>query len=264
MGDLVLYESADGVGTVTMNRPEALNTMTEPFLEDLLVAMERAAADEDARVVVLTGAGRAFCAGGDLRQGAGAGVGQDGSVAEAAAVIRRLMRSAELLHTMGKPTLAAIRGACAGAGLSLACAADLRIASENAVFLSAFVKVGLSGDFGGTWSLSRVIGPARAREAYLLSEPIDADEAKLIGLVSAVVAEAEFDARVASVARTLADGPTLALRLAKENLNDALSLEFSQLLDREAERFIITARTADAREATAAFLEKRAPRFGAE
>ena len=261
MGDLVLYESADGVGTVTMNRPEALNTMTEPFLEDLLVAMERAAADEDARVVVLTGAGRAFCAGGDLRQGAGAGVGQDGSVAEAAAVIRRLMRSAELLHTMGKPTLAAIRGACAGAGLSLACAADLRIASENAVFLSAFVKVGLSGDFGGTWSLSRVIGPARAREAYLLSEPIDAVEAKSIGLVSAVVAEAEFDARVASVARTLADGPTLALRLAKENLNDALSLEFSQLLDREAERFIITARTADAREATAAFLEKRIPRF---
>jgi len=264
MGDLVLYESADGVGTVTMNRSEALNTMTEPFLEDLLVAVERAAADEDARVVVLTGAGRAFCAGGDLRQGAGAGVGQDGSVAEAAAVIRRLMRSAELLHTMGKPTLAAIRGACAGAGLSLACAADLRIASENAVFLSAFVKVGLSGDFGGTWSLSRVIGPARAREAYLLSEPIDAVEAKRIGLVSAVVAEAEFDARVASVARTLADGPTLALRLAKENLNDALSLEFSQLLDREAERFIITARTADAREATAAFLEKRAPRFGAE
>ena len=264
MGDLVLYESADGVGTVTMNRPEALNTMTEPFLEDLLVAMERAADDEDVRVVVLMGAGRAFCAGGDLRQGAGAGVGQDGSVAEAAAVIRRLMRSAELLHTMGKPTLAAIRGACAGAGLSLACAADLRIASENAVFLSAFVKVGLSGDFGGTWSLSRVIGPARAREAYLLSEPIDAVEAKSIGLVSAVVAEAEFDARVASVARTLADGPTLALRLAKENLNDALSLEFSQLLDREAERFIITARTADAREATAAFLEKRAPRFGAE
>ena len=261
MGDLVLYESADGVGTVTMNRPEALNTMTEPFLEDLLVAMERAADDEDVRVVVLMGAGRAFCAGGDLRQGAGAGVGQDGSVAEAAAVIRRLMRSAELLHTMGKPTLAAIRGACAGAGLSLACAADLRIASENAVFLSAFVKVGLSGDFGGTWSLSRVIGPARAREAYLLSEPIDAVEAKSIGLVSAVVAEAEFDARVASVARTLADGPTLALRLAKENLNDALSLEFSQLLDREAERFIITARTADAREATAAFLEKRIPRF---
>ncbi len=261
MGNLVLYESIDGVGTVTMNRPEQLNTMTEAFLEDLLTAMGWAAEDDDARVVVLRGAGRAFCAGGDLREGAGAGVGDEGSVAEAATHIRRLMGSAELLHTMAKPTVAAIRGACAGAGLSLACAADLRFASDTAVFKSAFIDVGLSGDFGGTWSLSRVIGPARARAAYLLSNRFDAAEALRIGLVSAVVADSDFDDHVAAVVRRFADGPGIALRLLKENLNDALKMGLGELLDLEAERFVVTARTEDAKEATAAFLEKRTPTF---
>ena len=261
MGNLVLYESINGVGTVTMNRPEQLNTMTEAFLEDLLTAMEWAVEDESARVVVLRGAGRAFCAGGDLREGAGAGVGDEGSVAEAAALIRRLMRSAEMLHSMGKVTIAAIRGACAGAGLSLACAADLRFASDTAVFKSAFVDVGLSGDFGGTWSLSRVVGPARARAAYLLSNRFAAAEALHIGLVSAVVADGDFDDYVATAAQRFADGPSMAFRLVKENLNDALRLDLDELLDLEAERFVITARTEDAKEATAAFLEKRAPTF---
>jgi 2-(1,2-epoxy-1,2-dihydrophenyl)acetyl-CoA isomerase len=258
---LALYDVADAVATITLNRPQRLNTMTDELLEDTLVAAERAADDTAARVVVLTGAGRAFCAGGDLAEGVGGGVGGNGAIPEAAGNLRRYMRIAQLLHEMPKPTIAAVRGACAGAGLSLACAADLRYAGESAVFATAFVNVGLSGDFGGTWTLTRVIGPARAREAYLLSDRIDAAEAARIGLVSAVVADDELSAHVAAVARRLAELPPIALRLVKENLNDALRLSFPELVDREALRHITASRTEDAREATAAFLEKRSAVF---
>jgi 2-(1,2-epoxy-1,2-dihydrophenyl)acetyl-CoA isomerase len=261
MTHLVQYDADGAVATVTLNRPERLNTMVDPLLDELLGQLERAADAPEIRVVVLRGAGRAFCAGGDLREGIGGGVGGDGTIANATGNLRRYMRISQLLHEMPKPTIAAVRGACAGAGLSLACAADLRYAGRTAVFATAFVNVGLSGDFGGTWTLSRLIGPARARAAYLLSDRISAEEAERIGLVTALVDEDELDDTVAGVAARLAAAPPLALSATKANLNDALDLPFSALLDKEAQRHIQASRTADAREATDAFLEKRKPVF---
>jgi 2-(1,2-epoxy-1,2-dihydrophenyl)acetyl-CoA isomerase len=261
MDDLTLYAVADGVATITLNRPERLNAMTDALLEGLLGALERAAADDGVRAVVLSGAGRAFCAGGDLKEGVGGGVGGDGSLPTATGNLRRYMRTAQLLREMDKPTIAAVHGACAGAGLSLACAADLRYAGRSAVFATAFVNAGLSGDFGGTWTLTGILGAGRAREAYLLSERIDAEAALRLGLVTAVVEDAELAGHAREVARRLAAGPTAALRAIKANLNDAQAVGFREALEREAERHIASSRTADAAEATQAFVEKRPPVF---
>ena len=150
-----------------------------------MAALEQAAEDDAVRAVILTGTGRAFCAGGDLRGMAAGGNGNrpkttEGSIAR----LRGAMRTSQLMHGMGKVTFAAINGACAGAGLAWACACDIRYAADNAVFNTAFMTAGLSGDFGGTWSLSRIVGPAKARELYLLAEKFDATEAARIGLVS--------------------------------------------------------------------------------
>lgn len=259
--DMARYDVRDGVATVTMNRPDRLNTMTDAFLEDVLWAVERAAADDSARAVVFTGEGRAFCAGGDLREGIGGGVGGDGSVIEASGRLRRYMRIAQLLHDMPKPTLAAVRGACAGAGFSLACAADLRIVGQSAVFATAFVGVGLSGDFGGTWLLTKLVGSAKAREAYLLSSRIDATQALAMGLATEVVADDEVAGRAHEVAAKLAAGPDVATRLIKANLNDAEHVGFSEALEREALRHITASRDPQAAEATQAFLDKRTPVF---
>jgi 2-(1,2-epoxy-1,2-dihydrophenyl)acetyl-CoA isomerase len=261
MSDLTLYAVADGVATITLNRPDRLNAMTDALLEALLSALEQAAEDDAVHAVVLTGAGRAFCAGGDLKEGVGGGVGGDGSVTTATGNLRRYMRTAQLLREMPKPTIAAVRGACAGAGLSLACAADLRFAGRSAVFATAFVNAGLSGDFGGTWTLTAILGSGRAREAYLLSERIDAAEALKLGLVSAVVEDDELEGHVGAVAARLAAGPVAALRAIKANLNDAQSVGFAEALEREAARHIASSRTADAAEATQAFVEKRPPVF---
>ena len=261
MSDLVLYGAEAGVATVTLNRPDRLNTMTDALLEALLSTLERAAGDEEVRVVILTGAGRAFCAGGDLAEGVGGGVGGAGDIESAVGNLRRFMRTAQLLHEMPKPTIAAIKGACAGAGLSLACAADLRYAATSTVFNTAFLGVGLSGDFGGTWTLTRIVGTAHAREAYLLAERFGAEEAERVGLVSKVVPDEELTDEVSAIAERLAAAPPIALRSIKANLNDALQLDFSTALDREADRHIRSGRTDDAREATSAFLEKRPPVF---
>lgn len=261
MTPLAAYQVDNGVAVVTMNRPDRLNTMVDELLDDLLGALEEAAEDSAARVVILTGAGRAFCAGGDLSAGVGGGVGGHDSVTTTSGRLRRYMRTSQLLREMDKPTLAAVRGACAGAGLSLAAACDVRFAGESAVFATAFINVGLSGDFGGTWTLSRILGAARAREAYLLSPRMDAQRALDIGLVAEVVADEQLDQHVRAVAQRLADGPQTALRLMKANLNDADRVSFSESLDREAERHITSSRTDEAVEATAAFLAKRSPKF---
>ncbi|MGH3663966.1 MAG: enoyl-CoA hydratase/isomerase family protein, partial [Micromonosporaceae bacterium] len=256
MAELVRYEQADGVATVTMNRPERLNTMTDAFLEELLAALERAAEENDVRAAILQGSGKAFCAGGDLKQGIGGGVGGAGSVTAATGNLRRYMRTAQLLHEMPKPTIAAVHGACAGAGLSLACAADLRLASRSAVFATAFVTVGLSGDFGGTWTLSRIVGSARARQAYLLADRLDAATALTWGLVSEVLDDNDqLRQRAAELAQRLADGPPAATMAVKANLNDAEEVSFAEALEREAARHIACSRNSEAAEATRAFLE---------
>lgn len=263
MCEYALYDESDGVATVTMNRPDRLNTMTDTFLEAMLKSLETAAESVTAKAVVLRGEGKAFCAGGDLREGIGGGVGGDGSITTAAGNLRRYMRTAQLLREMPKPTIAAVHGACAGAGLSLACAADLRIASRSAVFATAFLTVGLSGDFGGTWLLPRIVGEGRARQAYLLSERIDAVTALEWGLVGELVdGDETLPVRATEIARRLAAGPAQAARAVKANLNDSPGVSFAEALEREAVRHIACSRTDDAAEATRAFLAKRTPVFG--
>ena len=264
MNETVLYDTDGAVATVTLNRPERMNTMDERLLAGALDALQQAADDDSIRVVILTGNGRAFCAGGDLEAMAGGTVpGVDGHAAVEARVaqLRQAMRTSQLLHDMPKVTIAAINGACAGAGLAWACACDLRFCADSAVFNTAFMTAGLSGDFGGTWTLSRIVGPAKARELYLLAEKFRAPEAERIGLVSRVVAGAELMAEVRRVAERIAGFAPLTMQAIKANLNDALRLSLPELLDREAGRHIRCGLTQDAREAAAAFLEKRQPRF---
>ena len=258
---MVEYTAAEGVGTLTLNRPERMNTMTAEFLEDALAAFERAADDSSTRVVILTGAGRAFCAGGDLSEGPGGGVGGEGPLPTQAGRLRRFMRTSQLLRDTSKVTIAAVNGACAGAGLSWACAADLRFAASNARFATAFINAGLSGAFGGTWLLPRLVGSSKARELYLLSAPIDAAEAQRIGLVAEVVEPDDLQARVAEVASTLVARAPLALRAMKENLRDHEEMSWPAALDSEAGRHAFCCTTDDGAEAAAAFVAKRDPVF---
>jgi 2-(1,2-epoxy-1,2-dihydrophenyl)acetyl-CoA isomerase len=215
------------------------------------------------RVVVITGSGKAFCAGGDLTSFAAGGNGTGAARNAQGRVdnLRRAMRTSQLMHEMPKVTIAAINGACAGAGLAWACATDLRYAATSARFNTAFMTAGLSGDFGGTWTLPRIVGPARARELYLLAEKFPAEEALRIGLVSKVFDDADLLPEVRRIATRVAGFAPLTVRAIKANLNDAERLSFPEMLDREAERHTRCALTEDSREAAAAFIEKREPVF---
>lgn len=256
---ILLTRPAEAVAQVTLNRPDAMNTMTPEFLVALLETLEAVADDEAIRVVILTGAGRAFCAGGDLKRGPGGAVAGDPPLASQTRRLRTYMRTAQLLRDMPKITIAAINGACAGAGLSLACASDLRYAATTARFATAFRNAGLSGDFGGTWLLPRIVGAGRARELYLRSQPFAADKAMAMGLVSEAVAPEALLPTVLEVARDLAASAPLALRAIKHNLNDADEIGFAQALDREAMRHSGLVATRDAGEAAEAFAGKRPP-----
>jgi 2-(1,2-epoxy-1,2-dihydrophenyl)acetyl-CoA isomerase len=258
MNDTVLYEVEGGVATVTLNRPDRLNSMTAELLSGAVEALEEAAADDSVRVVVFTGAGRGFCAGADLTARNTLG---EGNIDARIGVLQRFERSALLLHEMPKVTIAAVNGPAAGAGLAWACAADLRFAAASAKFVTAFVNVGLSGDFGGTWTLPRIVGASRARDLYLLSEAIDGAEAERIGLVSRVFPDTDFRQEVRMIAERLAAAAPIALRNIKANLLDAERLGFVDAMMREAERHVRSGATEDAREAGRAFLEKRSPVF---
>jgi 2-(1,2-epoxy-1,2-dihydrophenyl)acetyl-CoA isomerase len=209
---------------------------------------------------VLTGAGRAFCAGGDVKAMAEGG-NSDQTPEERIVDLRRRMESARLLHEIAKPTIAMVRGPAAGAGLSLALACDLRIAGADARFTTAFAKVGLSGDFGGHYFLTRIVGTAKARELYFTSPMIDATRALELGLVNRVVADAALEAETMALARSLANGPRVALGYMKQNLNLAEGASLAQVMDAEAMRHTRCSATEDHREAAAAFVAKRAPAF---
>ena len=257
---LVLEELQDGLLTVVMNRPDRRNALNAELCGLLVDALQRAAASSEVRAVLLKGAGGTFCVGGDVKamaQSDGADTGIDERVRQ----LRSRMEASRLLHDMPKPTVAAIAGAAAGAGLALALACDLRIAGESAKITTAFGKVGLSGDFGGTYFMTKLIGSARARELYLTSPILSARQALEIGLVTRVVADDQLDAAGTELARSLADGPTLTLGHMKHNLNLAEDAGLDECLDNEAWRHMLCMTTADHREAAAAFVEKRAPRF---
>ena len=264
MGDL-LTELRDRVLYITMNRPDKLNAMSAEMMGAMVDNLNRAATNPEVGAVVLTGAGRGFCAGGDItamrERNEGAGAGTATTIEERVAGLRRGEEASLMLHQMAKVTIAAVNGPAAGAGLSLAMACDLRIASDAARFGTAFAKVGFSGDYGGTWSLTRLVGSAKARELYFLADVIPADEALRIGLANRVVPAASFKDEVHALASRIANGPTIAYGYMKANLNAAITHEFNELLDREAWGQTMTGRTEDHREAVKAFLEKRPPTF---
>ena len=262
--DQLLTEVRDRVLYMTMNRPERLNAMAQEMMNALLENLERAAYDREIGCVVLTGAGRGFCAGGDVKamNEANSGAGGPPPILEdRVASLRRGEEASRLLHEMPKVTIAMVNGPAAGAGLSLAMAADLRVAAKSATFTTAFARVGFSGDYGGTWSLTRLVGTAKAREMYFMPEVIGADDALRIGLVNRVVDTEALREEVHKVAKRVANGPTIAYRYIKANLNAAITHGFSELLDREAYGQSLTGRTEDHREAVKAFLEKREPSF---
>ncbi|MDX1375704.1 MAG: enoyl-CoA hydratase [Burkholderiales bacterium] len=261
MSQTVLYATDGPVATVTLNRPERLNAMNRELMSAAVEALEKAASDPAIRVLILTGAGKGFCAGGDLAGFAGGEFKQPQPIEQRIAELRRSMRPSQILRESDMISIAAINGACAGAGFSWALACDLRYAAASAKFSTAFLNAGLSGDFGGTWSLTHIVGTAKARELYLLAERFDAAEAARAGVVSKVLPDAELMDQVRAVARRLAESAPIALREIKRNLNDALRLSFPEALDREAERHSRCGTTEDNTEAAKAFLEKRKPVF---
>ncbi len=255
----------DGVATLTMNRPERRNALSDPMLEGLALALREAEQADDIRCVVLTGAGGAFCAGGDVKGMAGedrpGGRRVAGPHEAAHNQVLSQRNTSGAIHLMPKPVIASLPGAAAGAGLSLALACDLRIASEKAILTTAFGRVGFSGDYGGTWFLTQLVGPAKARELYFLPERIDAKRAESLGLVNWVVPEAALEEKTRELAQRLANGPTIAYRYMKENLNRALTADLRDCMDLEVYHHHATGRTEDHREAARAFVEKREPVF---
>jgi len=260
MAGLVLLDVDTGVATVTLNRPDRLNAMTLEMAGELLEVLAALADDETVGVVVLTGAGRAFCAGADLGSGAGGG-GESRTETQLVADVRHLVRTSQLLHDMPKVTIAAINGGCAGGGLAWAAACDLRYASTSAVFNTAFLRAGLPGDYGATWTLTHLLGTAKARELFLLSERIDAAEAERIGLVARVFPPDALMAEVRQIARQLLRRSPNALTALLQNLNDAQRLSFHEALEVETQRMVDCMLGDDLREAVRAFREKREPVF---
>lgn len=263
MADPIARSDDSGVVTLTLDRPEVLNAQNGEMFSCMLDHLSGIAADRSNRVVVLTGRGRAFCAGGDVSTMNEGSTG-DASISTIQRVrnLRELTHTSQLLHQMPQVTIAAINGVVAGGGLSWAVACDLRYAAASARFVTAFVDVGLTGDFGISWFLPRIVGPGHARELLFFSEKTSAEEAARLGLVEAVFADNELLGAVTQRAARLAAKAPTALAGLKANLNDSPDLPLPAYLDRESERLIGAMSNDDHQEAVAAFLEKRAPRFG--
>ncbi len=254
--ETVHLQQDGGVLVVTLNRPDVLNAVNEQLALDLQDALKRADRETAIRAVVLTGAGRGFCSGQDLRDRAG-----PGEITYGESLRTRYNPIIARLRTMEKPVIAAVNGVAAGAGCSLALAADLRIASERASFIEIFSRVGLVPDSGSTYLLPRLIGLGRALELAYTAEPVDAQRALQLGLVNRVVAHDELMAQTMDFAKRLAAGPTKGFGLTKRGMTFALHATLDQALDYEAHLQEIAGHTADHREGVAAFLEKRAPLF---
>ena len=253
----LLCSVEERVARVTLNRPEARNALSPELKEALLDLIPRLGADPGVGCLLLTGAGRAFCAGGDTKR-----MSNDGrlpSPAERLRLLHREHRIPLLIQRLEKPVVAALPGPAAGAGLSLALACDLRIAAQSAFVTTAYVRLALSGDYGGSWLLTRLVGTARARELYFTGDRLDARDCERLGIVNRVVPDAELEPESLGLARRIAAGPPLALRAMKENLNRALRHDLESCLEAEAEQMVASAQTDDYLEAVRAFTEKRPP-----
>jgi 2-(1,2-epoxy-1,2-dihydrophenyl)acetyl-CoA isomerase len=254
----------DGILTLTLNRPEARNAMSGAMTAALAQQLANAELDPAVKCIVLTGAGKGFCAGGDVKGMAARGDGTVGDNTIDGAIHRQRLNqraTAGKLFKMPKPTLAALPGAAAGAGLSLALACDMRIMATNAILTTAFARVGFSGDYGGTYFLTQLVGSAKARELYYLSDRVSAEEALRLGLANWICAPEDLAAKSREIALRLATGPTVAYRYMKENLNRAMTSDLDDCLDLEATHHVHCGQTEDHREATKAFVAKREPVF---
>jgi 2-(1,2-epoxy-1,2-dihydrophenyl)acetyl-CoA isomerase len=259
MAETVLVERADAVLTLTLNRPDALNAFNVEMKEALLAGLKEAARDKSVRVVVLTGAGRAFCAGQDLKER------QEPGVADLGTELRlRYNPIVIAMRRLEKPIVGAINGVAAGAGISVALACDIRIASDKASFIEVFGRVGLVPDTGSSWWLPRIVGYARAAEMSFTTDPVDAATAERIGLANRVVPADRLMDETNELAAKLAKGAPLAMALAKRALNRALETGFEQTLEFEAQLQSIAGRSKDHAEGVAAFVEKREPKFTGE
>ncbi len=261
-----LLETIDnGVATLTMNRPEARNAMSGEMIAALLEALPRLGADSSVRCIVLTGAGGAFCAGGDVKGfAAGSGGGKAPTLEQRAQMLRPGFEIARLLHESPKPTLAAIPGAAAGAGLSLALACDLRIAVASAKMTTAFANVGLSGDYGMSYFLPLLVGQAKARDLLFTAPVITGAEAFELGLVNRIADADGYAAAVESYAAALGRGATVAIGYMKKNLSTAATATLTEVLDREAAHMARCFTTEDHKQAVQAFVAKQAPTFTGE
>ena len=284
----VLYETRDdGVAVITLNRPKSLNAMGGELMLLLPKYLQQAQRDHNVRAVVLTGAGRAFCAGGDVKgmarrpdnseaaavppAGGGAATERNNGDSQpslisafddgVAGLRQSQLETSFVLHTMPKPTIGLINGFAVGAGLSLALACDIRIASDKAKFGTAFRNVGLSGDYGGSYYMTNIVGTAKARELYFEARIIDAEEALALGLANRVVPHDKLMEEGLAYAAKLAAGPTRTLARMKENLNLATHVDLRTLMDHEAQNMRLSGMSNDSREAVMAFVEKREPKF---
>ena len=265
--DELLCSIESRVATIALNRPEKRNALSDTLTPALREALLRIEADPDVRVLVLTGAGSAFCAGGDVT-----GLGRpfaegtpDTPRASAEDAIRGLQHKQDALtlrlYHLARPTIAVLPGPAAGAGMSIALACDIRLAAESAFLAPGFVNIGLSGDYGGSWFLTRLVGPGRAKEIYFTGRRVHAAEALRLGIFNEVVPDAELADRARELAGAIAAGPPIALRYMKENINRAGVADLKTCLDMEADRTIRSARTEDHLEGVDAFMAKRKPEF---
>lgn len=257
----VILTSVEGrVATLTFNRPDRLNALNPDLLAQSIDSLTRWEMDPDIAVIVVTGTGRAFCAGGDI-----GGMAQDNAVPRTLEdridTLRRAQQLSWLLYQMPKVTIASVNGFAMGAGLGVCLACDLRIASDQAKFGTAYAKVGFGGDFGTTWLLTRYAGIAKAKELMFTADAFDAAEAMRLGLLNRVVAAEALADETRAFAARLASGPLVSYRYMKANVNQAATVDFRTMLDREAETHLRCGQTEDHREGVRAFLDKRAPNF---
>lgn len=254
-----LIETRDGrVVTLMLNRPDSMNALTDGLIDQLIEAFHRLGRDPDVGVIVLTGAGKAFCAGGDVKDLSGRA---ERTLEKRIEDLRHKQHVALAMHRCPKLIVAAVNGAAMGAGMSMALAADFRIVAASATFGTAFAAVGFSGDFGISWTLARLVGPAKARELLILNPRLKAEEADRLGLVTRLVEPERLAEEAAAFASTLAAGPLIAWSMMKRNLNFAESNDLAATLDLEAANQSRCAMTEDHLEARSAWIERRPPNF---
>jgi 2-(1,2-epoxy-1,2-dihydrophenyl)acetyl-CoA isomerase len=259
VGQVVLETRTGSIVTLAMNRPDRLNAINNEMSVALNEAFLRIANDLSVHVVILTGSGRAFCAGGDLGL---IGKGRErGDTTELGPILRSGMQAVLNIRTMPQPVIAAVNGPAAGAGMNLALAADIRIATEDSVFGQNFAKVGLFPDYGGTHFLPQLVGPSVAAEMFYTGEMIDAKTAHRLGIVNHVFSADRFEAEVRALAQKLAEGPQVAIRAVKHTLFAREKEALTQALEREVEQQLKCFHSEDCREGIRAFMEKRPPKF---